>query len=170
MNNPVFMTINGTTQGPITKGAFSSQSVGNIYQEGHLDEVLIKAFQHSITIPRDSQTGQPSGQRTHNPFVITKLFDKSSPLIYTALTTGETMDKVELKWYRTSLKGKQEHYYTMVLDDAVIVDIESSMSTDHGTVNELTPYEKVSFTYRKITWTHETASTSGSDDLRSGHK
>ena len=100
---------------------------------------------------------------------MTKLFDKSSPLLFNALTKGETLTDVELKWYRTSYAGKPEHYFTMVLEDAVIVDIESGMELEEGLhTSQVAPLERVSFAYRKISWRHETASTSGEDDWRIG--
>ncbi|RPZ98033.1 type VI secretion system tube protein Hcp, partial [Pseudomonas aeruginosa] len=102
----------------------------------------VQGFNHEVIIPRDPQSGQPTGQRVHKPVVITKVFDKASPLLLAALTSGERLTKVEIQWYRTSAAGTQEHYYTTVLED-------------------------VHFTYRKITWTHEVSGTSGSDDWRS---
>ena len=169
MNNPIFISIEGSTQGLMTEGAFTPESVGNSYQEGHENEALVKEFKHTIKIPRDPQSGQPSGQRVHEPLVVSKLFDKSSPLLYNALTKGETLTKVEMKWYRTSYEGKPEHYFTMVLEDAVIVDISSNMGLEAGnTTSQVAPMENVSFAYRKITWRHEIASTSGEDDWRLG--
>lgn len=169
MNNPVFISIKGTTQGLITEGAFTPESIGNTYQEGHENETLVKALTHSIKVPRDPSSGQPSGQRSHQPLVVTKLFDKSSPLIYNALTKGETLTNVDLKFYRTSYAGKPEHYFTIALEDAVIVNIETTMNSEVGmAVSDVAPLENVAFAYRKITWRHETASTSGEDDWRIG--
>ena len=169
MDNPIFMSIEGSTQGKITEGAFTPESVGNIYQDGHENETMVKAFSHNINIPRNTTTGQPTGQRTHNPMIITKMFDKSSPLLFNALTKGETLTNVEVKWYRTSYAGKPEHFYSIVLEDAVIVDIESYLeSQEVASSNQVTPLERVSFSYRKISWRHETASTSGEDDWRVG--
>ncbi|WP_422766527.1 type VI secretion system tube protein TssD [Pseudomonas aeruginosa] len=54
------------------------------------------------------------GQRVHKPVVITKVFDKASPLLLAALTSGERLTKVEIQWYRTSAAGTQEHYYTKI--------------------------------------------------------
>ncbi|QFR48944.1 Hcp family type VI secretion system effector [Sulfurimonas lithotrophica] len=169
MNNPIFISIEGSTQGLMTEGAFTPESVGNSYQEGHENEALVKEFKHTIKVPRDPQSGQPSGQRIHEPLIVSKLFDKSSPLLYNALTKGETLKNVEMKWYRTSYEGKPEHYFTMVLEDAVIVNISSDMGLeDNKTTSQIAPMEKVSFAYRKITWRHEIASTSGEDDWRLG--
>jgi len=166
MPTPAYMTIEGKTQGKITDGASTEDSVGNIWQEGHENEVMVQAFDHKILVPRDPQSGQPTGQRVHQPLTITKVYDKSSPLLYQALTTGERL-KAKIKWFRTSAAGMQEHYFTHELEDAIIVDIVAHMPNcqDPGQAH-FTHLEDVSFSYRKITWTHEVAGTSGSDDWR----
>jgi type VI secretion system secreted protein Hcp len=167
MPTPAYMTVEGATQGNITQGAFTEESVGNIWQEGHEDEVLIQAFNHSVMIPRDPQSGQPSGLRTHRPVTVTKIFDKASPLMYQALCNGELLPKVEIKWYRTAPSGVQEHYFTIKLTDAICVDIQSYMPNCQDPANQsFTHLEDVSFSYRSIEWTHEVASTTGSDDWR----
>ena len=58
---PAYMSVEGVTQGLITEGALTEESVGNMYQEGHDDSFMVQAFEHCINIPRDSQSGQPSG-------------------------------------------------------------------------------------------------------------
>ncbi len=167
MPTPAYMSIEGNSQGNITSAAFTEDSVGNIWQEGHEDEVLVQAFKHNVMIPRDPQSGQPSGQRTHRPVTVTKIFDKSSPLLYNALCSGELLTNVEIKWYRTSASGTQEHYFTIKLVDAVIVDIQGYMPNCQDPANaSFTHLEDVSFSYRSITWNHEVAGTSGSDDWR----
>jgi len=168
MPTPAYLTIEGTNQGAITNGTFTQESVGNVYQEGHENEILVEAFSHQVTTPTDPQSGQPSGQRVHRPLIVTKVFDKSSPLLYTALTSGERLTTCQLKFYRTSADGAQEHYFTIELEDAIIVDIKAYMPNcqDPGQAH-FTNLEDVSFTYRRITWSHEAAGTSGSDDWRS---
>lgn len=161
MATPAYMSITGTKQGLITAGAFTADSVGNTYQEGHEDQVMVQGFSHEVIIPRDPQSGQPTGQRVHKPVKITKVFDKSSPLLLAALTSGERLTEITIEWYRTSSAGTQEHYYTTKLEDAIIVDIKDYMHNSH-----FTHLEDVEFTYRKITWTHEVSGTSGSDDWR----
>lgn len=167
MPTPAYLTVEGTNQGQMTKGTFTQESVGNIYQEGHEDEILVQAFNHEVIIPRDPQSGQPTGQRVHRPLVITKVFDKSSPLLYTALTSGERLTKCMIKFYRTSADGQQEPYFTIELEDAIIVDVRAYMPNCQDPASaHFTHLEDVSFTYRKITWSHEVAGTSGSDDWR----
>jgi type VI secretion system secreted protein Hcp len=165
------MKVIGERQGLITAGTFTNPSVGNIYQEGHEDEALIQAFEHKINLPRDPQSGQPTGQRMHQPFRVTKVMDKSSPLLFRSLTSGERLPEVTVQFYRTSAQGTQEHYFTIKLEDAIIVDITASMPHCQDPAQQhLTHMEDVFFTYRKITKTHEVASTSESDDWRTAMK
>ncbi|MCE1777137.1 Hcp family type VI secretion system effector, partial [Enterobacter hormaechei] len=105
------ISITGKTQGNITAGSFTAESVGNIYVQGHEDEMLVQAFDHVVTVPTDPQSGQPSGQRAHKPFRFTVALNKSVPLLYNALASGEMLTSVVLKWYRTSVEGKQEHFF-----------------------------------------------------------
>ena len=102
MATPAYMSVTGEKQGLITAGAFTADSVGNTYQEGHEDQVMVQAFSHDVIIPRDPQSGQPTGQRVHKPVVITKVYDKASPLLQAALTSGERMSEIVIQWFRTS--------------------------------------------------------------------
>ncbi|MCY1187308.1 Major exported protein [compost metagenome] len=95
------------------------------------------------------------------------MFDKASPLLLAALTSGERLSDVTIQWYRTSAAGTQEHYYTTKLEDAIIVSVNGYMHNCQDPKNaHFTHLEEVEFTYRKITWTHEVCGTSGSDDWR----
>jgi len=163
---PAYMSVEGVTQGLITEGALTEDSVGNMYQEGHEDSFMVQAFEHNISIPRDSQSGQPSGTRIHMPLKVTKVFDKSSPLLYQALVTGESLE-LEIEWYRTSSEGTHEHYFTHLVEGAIVVDMKAMMPNcqDPATA-QFTHLEEVSFSYSTITWTHEIAGTEGNDDWR----
>jgi type VI secretion system secreted protein Hcp len=162
------MSIEGVTQGLITEGALSEDSVGSLYQEEHEDEFLVQAFDHNIVIPRDAQSGQPSGVRLHQPMKVTKIFDKSSPLLYQALVTGESLT-CTIEWYRTSSAGTQELYFTQEIEGAAVVDIRAFMPNCQDPNNgHFTHLEEVSFSYSTITWTHEVGGTEGTDDWRTG--
>jgi len=167
MPTPAYIKINGVKQGLITAGAFTGASVGNIYQEGHEDEILVQEIKHEVTTPTDPQSGQPSGQRVHKPFKFTSCLNKATPLMYQALVTGETLGSVEVTWYRTSTDGKQEHFFTTTLLDARIVSIDTVLPHAQDKMNEhYTQLVEVAMTYRKIVWEHTAARTSGSDDWR----
>ncbi len=165
MPTPAYMAIEGSKQGLITKDTFTQDSVGKIYQQGHENEILVQAFEHQVIRPTDPQSGQPTGDRVHKPLMITKVFDRSSPLLFSALTTGESLN-CTLRWYRPA-DGGVEHYFTIELIDAIIVDIQSKMPNCQDPEQaHFTHLEDVYFSYREISWEHVVSNTSASDDWR----
>lgn len=163
MPTPAYLTIKGSRQGLISAGAMTDGSIGNLWQRGHEDQILVQSLDHRVMVPR----GMSSGKRMHSPYVITKTIDKSSPLIFNALCTGEPLDICRLDYYRTSSHGTQENHYTIELEDAVIVGVEEVMphcqdlSTAHFTV-----LETIHIAYRRITKRHEVCRTMCSDEWR----
>jgi len=167
MPTPCYISIEGESQGLITAGASSLDSVGDAFVEGHEDEMMVQQFSHVVTVPTDPQSGQPSGQRVHKPFKFTVALNKAVPLLYNALASGESLSSLELKWYRTSVEGKQENFFTTALEGASIVNIECEMPHCQDPTNSnFTQNLTVSISYRKIVWDHVNAGTSGSDDWR----
>lgn len=145
MPTPCYISMTGQTQGNITAGAFTAPSVGNIFVQGHEDEMLVQEFSHNVTVPTDPQSGQPSGQRAHKPFIFTVALNKAVPLLYNALASGEMLPTTELHWWRTSVEGKQEHFFTTRLTDSTIVDIDCHMPhCRDGEKREFTQLVKVS--------------------------
>lgn len=129
---------------------------GSCDMEGRENTILVYAMDHDVHIPRDPQSGLPSGKRIHGPLEIVKEFDKSSPKLYQALCSGEQLSDVTIKWYRIDPTGTEEHYFTHTLEDAIVVEIKPYMPVAFLSENE--PYrhmEKISFTYTKIKWTWE---------------
>jgi len=103
----------------------------------------------------------------HKPLTITKVFDKSSPLFYVALATGERLTKCLLNFYRTSTEGTQEAYFKIELEDAIVTNIRAFMyNCQDPQKAHFTHLEDISFTYRRITWSHIVAGTEGTDDWR----
>ena len=154
--SPAFMWVEGKNQGEI-------QGSSNV--QGREGAIIVYAFGHSIKVPTDPHSGQSTGGRVHAPFKILKEFDKSSPKLYQALCSGELMKNVTIKWYRTDPSGQEEHYFTIALEDALIVNISPSMPTTFLQANEAYRHmETVSFTYRKITWTWVPDGVESQDD------
>lgn len=148
MPMPFHMSITGTTQGNISEGACEMQ--------GREDTILCQALEHEIAIPRDRQSGLPTGKRVHGPLTVTKVFDKSSPKLYSALVSGERLTDVTLKFYRINPSGTEEHYFTIKLTNAIIVSIRPWVPNCLDPSKEsLMHMEDVSFTYQDIIWTWE---------------
>lgn len=167
MPTPAYIVIEGETQKLITENAFTANSVGNIYVEGHENEILAQEIRHQVSVPTDPQSGQPSGQRVHKPFVFTCSLNKAVPLLYQALVTGERLTYVAIRWYRTSSEGKQEHFFTTELVDGVVVDINTVLPHVQDAKNaSYTQLVEVSISYRMIQWEHKASGTHSSDDWR----
>ena len=167
MSTPCYISIQGKSQGNLTAEAFTADSVGNIYVQRHEDEMLVQAFEHLVSVPTDPQSGQPAGQRVHRPFRFTVALNKAVPLLYNALASGEMLPTVTLKWFRTSVEGRQEHFFSTRLTDATVVDIDCQMPhCQDANKSEFTQLIQVALAYRKIEWEHTVAGTSGADDWR----
>lgn len=166
MPSPAYATITGATQGQISQNANTADSIGNSYQELHTNEILVLAFGTNVAIPRDPQSGQPSGLRVHKPAQLVTCFSKSSPMLWQALATGEVL-QITVAFYRTAMTGKQEKYFTIAYTDCILVEGKGYIPDVLDESFKNYPHmEAWDFTYRKVDWTHEKAGTSGSDDWR----
>ncbi len=153
-----YMTLTGKNQGAIE---------GDCSQAGREKMILVYDLQHKIEIPRDMHTGLPTGQRIHHPLVITKHFDNASPKLMQACTSGEQFSEVTIQFYRINETGTEEHYYTIKLNDAIIVTLRNYKPLTFLEANK--PYhdmEEVHFTYSKIIWTHEVDGIEAEDDWK----
>ncbi|MCD6308236.1 MAG: Hcp family type VI secretion system effector [Candidatus Latescibacteria bacterium] len=151
-----YLMLTGNSQGKIE---------GDCAQAGREGSILVYDVKHEIEIPRDTHTGLPTGQRIHHPLVITKHIDKSSPSIMQACTSGEQFSEVELHFYHITDTGQEEHYYTIMLNNAIIVSVKNSKNMTFLPENK--PYhdmEEVSFTYSKIIWTAVVDGVEAEDD------
>ncbi|MDB6047520.1 MAG: hypothetical protein JWR17_266 [Pseudomonas sp.] len=90
MPMPPYLTLVGEKQKLITEGCSTLESIGNNYQLGREDQILVESFQQHFYRPEGAQ----SSGRVHGPVTITKAFDKATPLIFEAWRTGETLSLV----------------------------------------------------------------------------
>ncbi|MDO1630821.1 type VI secretion system tube protein Hcp, partial [Escherichia coli] len=80
--------------------AFTADAVGNIYAQGHDAEMLVQELLPNVTVPNDPQSGLPSGQRAHKPFIFTVALHKVVPLMSNSLASGDTFQNEELQAWR----------------------------------------------------------------------
>ena len=163
---PAWMSIEGEVQGNISSGAGDKTSIGNLTKSGHEDEILVWSWNSGVEQPTDKASGGPSGTRVHEAVRITKMFDKSSPLLYKALCTGEKLTKIVVKFFR--IEGAAEtHYFTITLEDAIVTEVKAWMPNfQDKSQAHLQQMEDVSFRYTKIIWENVSTSTSTEDDWR----
>ncbi|WP_455915150.1 Hcp family type VI secretion system effector [Pantoea agglomerans] len=111
----------------------------------------VRGFTHNLSIPTDDNTGKLTGTRKHAAMLIEKEFDSSSPYLYKAVASGQTLKTAELKWYKINDAGQEAEYFNMLIEGVKIVsvtpvmhDITSVIGTGH--------LESVQLRYEKITW------------------
>ncbi|MDR1167057.1 MAG: Hcp family type VI secretion system effector [Deltaproteobacteria bacterium] len=153
-----YLKVTGKTQGEIK---------GDCPQGGDKkDRVLVYGVDHAVEIPRDTHTGLPTGQRIHKPLTITKHKDQASPKLYKACCTGENVN-LELDFYRIKEDGTEEKYFTIKVEEGIVVDLREY--TPLTFLQDNKPYhdmEDVSFTYSKITWTYNDGNIEFIDDWK----
>ncbi|MHC4645137.1 MAG: type VI secretion system tube protein TssD [Planctomycetota bacterium] len=130
-----WMWIIGEQQGDI----LGESPVTSLDREESID---CYGFAHDVYVPYDPDTFQVSRPRKHTPISIIKRYDKASPLLYAALCTDELLTSVELRFYRNTPSGPEEHFFTVLLENGKIVDMRTVYPN----------LERVSFIYESITW------------------
>ncbi|MEP7126014.1 MAG: type VI secretion system tube protein TssD [Byssovorax sp.] len=152
------------------KGQRSGEIKGSVTQKGRENKIMVIAVSHEIISPRDAASGLPTGKRMHKPFVITKELDKSSPLLYSALTMNENISEWELQFWTPQLRatggvGTEVQHFTVKLTNANIASIAFRMANNkHPDLMKFAEYEEVAFTYQKIEWTWNDGGITAGDD------
>ena len=81
---------------------------GPVSIAGREGSIEILGFQHELRIPTDNDSGALTGTRKHEPFTFMKAFDAATPYLYKACSNGQTLRKVELRWYRIDDTGTEQ--------------------------------------------------------------
>jgi len=143
---PGYMTITAENQGAIE---------GECDLERREGAIVVLASTHTVKLPTDSR-GLPNGRRIHLPITIVKTLDRTSPMLYQALSDGELLSQVVIDWYRMDGAGMEELYYRQTLKNAQITAIDFIVEeNDASSSSRVGHMEKVSFIYDSITWSHE---------------
>lgn len=148
---PAWMSVEGKESKTISKEAGSPESIGKLSRPEHKDEILVWSFDYTVTQPTDHASGEATGTRVHGVAKITKMFDKSSPLLFKALTTAELLTEVVFKFFR--IEGAAEtHYYTITLENARVTEFNAWMPNfQDPSQAHLQQMENVSFRFTSIT-------------------
>lgn len=143
---PGYMKITGENQGFI-------ESECDL--EGREGYIVVQGAEHSVKLPTDHR-GLPNGRRVHMPITIIKEVDRTSPMLYQALSDGELLTDVVIDWYQLDGAGMEEIYYRQTLKNAQITGIEFDVEHQSQVANaRLGHMEKVSLIYDSILWTYE---------------
>jgi type VI secretion system secreted protein Hcp len=152
---PAYMTVTDDTGKKID---------GSVTVEGREGTCEILEFDHEVRMPIDSDDGNITGTRKHEPFVFTKSQDAASPYMYKAVANGQTLKNMTLVWYKIDDTGSEKEYFRHTLEDVKITSIKPKMYNTKDLDKERYPHlETVSCKYGKITWTYADGNIEFSD-------
>lgn len=141
-----------------------AQIKGSVDVQDREGTIEVVAQDHSVYISSDNNNGKLTGTRVHKPFVFTKEIDSSSPYLYKAVTTGQTLKSAEFKWYRIDDAGDEALYFTTKLEKVKVVSVSPKMHDIKDASKERYGHlEQVELRYEKITWIYEDGNIIHSD-------
>ena len=82
---------------------------------------------HNLSIPTDEATGKLTGTRQHSAFSLTKAIDSSSPYLYKAVATGQTLHSAELKFYHINDAGQEVEYFNILMEGVKVISLTPIM-------------------------------------------
>lgn len=118
---------------------------------------IVEAYDHTIAIPADQLNARATGRREHQPFRVTKRVDRSTPLLYRAMTASETIPSVRIRVPTSPGRGGEPVIIT--LTNARIVGIHA-----HSAPDETVAHEEISFVYERIEWASADGTIEHTDD------
>ncbi|WP_300672773.1 type VI secretion system tube protein TssD [Desulfoluna sp.] len=137
---------------------------GSSSMYGKNDVILAYSFEHRVYVPGDQAGPGDVSLRFHDPLILCKEIDRSSPILYQHLVSGGLFVEVILSFYKADAQGVEVNYHTIVLNDAIITDISSETKMAFLAENEpFRDMEYVSFSYKSIRWIDESGLTETSD-------
>ncbi|EAA9928491.1 type VI secretion system contractile sheath small subunit [Salmonella enterica] len=90
--------------------------------------------------------------RIHTPFLFTKEIDSSSPYLYKAVTTGQTLRSAEFRWYKINDAGQEIEYFNTKLENVKVVKVNPVMHDIKDPAYEKHNHlEQIDLRYEKIT-------------------
>ncbi|WP_454766912.1 Hcp family type VI secretion system effector [Cupriavidus campinensis] len=129
---------------------------GSVTVSGREGSVEVVAFDHAVKIPTDANTGKLTGTRVHEPIVFTKETDASTPYLYKAVSSGQTLKSVEIKWYKIDDAGKEKEYFNTRLENVKVVGVTPKMHDIKNPAFEKHNHlEDIELRYEKITWSYK---------------
>jgi type VI secretion system secreted protein Hcp len=151
----LFLKANGTA----VDGESSQQSVG---RDKSIECIY---FEHECDTARDASSGQATGRRSYVPIVIRKRIDKSSPLIWKAMTTNQKIDG-QFLFFRPnpSGDGTTQQFYTIVIGNGRVASMKQFVPDTTDRENDASqPLEEITFTFATINWTFTDGGISADD-------
>jgi len=139
-----YMTIEASIQGNIE---------GSSIRKARQNAISLLSLNHEVKLPFQSHRNIGNGAIVHEPLVIVKEVDKSTPKLYQALLEKEVLPNVILEWFRFTEQGEELLYYKILLKNAYIISVSPwTPPVDKKEFEYLRFMENIAFAYESITW------------------
>ena len=121
----------------------------------------ILEFSQSVRLPVTEGTGQVTGSRIYDPFMVLKEIDKLTPFMFQYCSEGKVLKSVEVSLYEIAeATGKETVYFKYTLTNARVVAVEDMMpSTVESSKQTIAHLERISMVAESVEWEHVKAST-----------
>lgn len=171
MPNEIFVTIEDAEGNNLTEGASSKESIASYYKEEHVDKIFAQAFEQKSVLPIDPRNGQVTGVRRHEYFEITKLIDKSSPILAQLLSQPTDLN-IHIEFYRSpdeTSGGEPVRYYQIKVAEAKLISVEMVSPNAMDPANDhYMAMEKLQFSFNALALKHDICGTECVDSSANG--
>lgn len=114
MSNPAYLWLTDENGSPMRGPSLVS---------GREGAIELKSFTHNVNIPVNGNTGRLTGTRVHMPIMFQKEFDRVTPLLFRALSTGKTLRSAIIKMYQINEAGIEQEYFNIILEGVKLTSI-----------------------------------------------
>lgn len=171
MPNEIFVTIEDSEGNNLSEGASSKESIGAYYKEDHEDKIFVQALEQRSVLPTDPRNGQVTGVRRYEYLEITKLIDKSSPLLAQLLSQPTDLN-IHVEFYRSpdeTSGGEPVRYYQIKMAEAKLITLETLSPDAMDPSNDnFMAYERCRFSFNAVAWKHDVSGTEAVDTASNG--
>lgn len=133
---PVYLTLEGVPGGMEIPGREGTIEVGDI--------------DWRVFLPVDAADGSITGTRKHSALTFVKNPDRSSPVLFGKVCTGESIPKATFTFYEITSQGEERPFYQLILLNVKVTALNSynpgSLASSHAESVSLR-YEKISAVY-----------------------
>ncbi|PLR35690.1 Hcp family type VI secretion system effector [Chimaeribacter arupi] len=126
---------------------------GSCSASGREGAIEVMSTQHNMNLSVDAHSGMLTGRRMHQPVIINKEIDCTSPYLADLLCTETKASKAILRFYSIIEAGIEVEFYNITLEKVII----SSISVNHAYIPGSTSpnmMETVSLRYGGISWNY----------------
>ncbi len=122
---------------------------------GREGSIEVFEFEYGVSLPVDKYNGATNGTRQHDTVTFVKAIDPTSPILFKAACDGRTLNRVEIKWYKINENGKEDAYFSHVLEGVKVVSFKQRLPHTKEDMNLQRVHEdRVELRFSKLSVKH----------------